>query len=299
MSIFVSIPSLVDPELPYTVMSAVQNADNPKNIIVGVAAFVDKNFYNDLLYKINGFNNVIIDRYDPEENTGIGKARLLAQHKYSGEDYFLQCDSHTYFEKGWDTKLAALWQEALEETKNEKTLLTGYPSGYMRRDGNLYIKNSMARYSTFQERDDLPFYSFIPWTDMPLSDFPYKVEKKFVPAQKISGCFVFSNHHFAENSGHNENMKFLDEEIIQSIDLFSRGFSLVFPNTNIPIHHYYYVDLHDRLRQVGRWTGKEMDHSMNTYMKENQWRCREWEQYAKVNIAGRSFKDWYIPKNYR
>ena len=211
MSIFVSIPSLYDLELTYTALSAVQNADNPKDITVGIAAFVDKNFYNDLLYKFNGFKNILVDRYDPEENTGIGRARILAQQRYNGQDHLLQIDSHTHFEKGWDTRLVSLWREAREETGNEKTLLTAYPSGYIRRDGFVYIKDSIARYPIFQERDDLPFYSFIPWNDLPLSEFPQKIAKPFVPVSQICGCFVFSDHHFAENNGHYEEAKYLEE----------------------------------------------------------------------------------------
>jgi hypothetical protein len=299
MSIFVSIASLFDLELSYTAVSAVQNADNPEDIVVGIAAFVPKNFYNDVLYKFNGYKNIIIDRYEPEENKGIGRSRIMAQRRYDGQDYFLQCDSHTHFEKGWDTRLKTLWQGALEETGNEKTLITAYPPSYIRREGSVYVKSSIARYPIFKERDDLPFYSFIPWDDMPLSEFPQKITKPFVPVTQICGCFIFSNHHFAENSGHSENAKYLEEEMVQAIGLFSSGFSMVFPNTNLPLYHYYYIDLDDRVRQAGTWTGKEMDQSMKEYVQENESDCRLWEKYAHVNIANRSFEEWYIPDDYR
>lgn len=299
MSIFVSIPSLYDIELTYTALSAIENADNPNDITVGVAAFIDKNFYNDIRYKINGFKNIIIDRYDPEENTGIGKARILAQQRYSGQDYVLQVDSHTHFEKGWDTRLISLWQGAREETGNERTLLTAYPSSYVRRDGSVFIKSSIARYPVFQERHDLPFYSFIPWGDFPLSEFPQKITKPFVPVSQICGCFVFSNYLFAENNGHYEEAKYLEEETIQAIGLYSLGFSMVFPNTDLPLYHYYYIDLDDRKRQAGTWTGEEMERSMKKYMQENELECRLWEEYAHVSIVNRSWEDWYVPATYR
>jgi len=299
VSIFIGIPSLFDPELSYTVLSAVENADNPKDITVGVAAFVHKNFYNDLMYKINGVGNIVIDRYDPEENEGIGKSRIMAQQRYDGQDYFLQIDSHTHFEKGWDTRLISLWQGAREETGNEKTLLTAYPSSYIRREGSVYIESSIARYPIFKERYDLPFYSFLPWDDMPLSEFPQKITKPFVPVSQICGCFVFSNHHFAENNGHYEKAKYLEEETIQAIGLFSDGFSMVFPNSDLPLYHYYYIDLDGRKRQAGTWTGQEMEQSMKEYVQENEWKCRLWEKYAHTNLANRSFEDWYIPDDYR
>lgn len=299
MSIFVGIPSLYDIELVYTVLSAVENADNPKDVTVGVAAFIDKNFHNDLMYKINGIRNIIIDRYDPEENVGIGKSRIMAQRRYDGQDYFLQIDSHTHFEKGWDTRLISLWHGAREETGNEKTLLTAYPSSYARRDGAIYIKGSIARYPVFQERNDIPFYDFLPWADFPLSEFPQKVTKPFVPVSQICGCFVFSNHHFAENNGHYEKAKYLEEETIQAIGLFSAGFSMVFPNTDLPLYHYYYIDLDDRKRQAGTWTGEEMGKAMREYMQENKDNVLLWEKYAHANIANRTFEDWFIPDDYR
>lgn len=299
MSIFVSIPSLYDIELTYTVLSAVENADNPDDITVGVAAFVGKNFYNDLMYKINGFKNILIDRYEPEENTGIGKARILAQRRYSGQDYFLQIDSHTHFDKGWDTRLISLWQDAVKETGNERTLLTAYPSSYIRRDGAVYVKSSIARYPVFQERNDIPFYNFIPWGDFPLSEFPQKITDPFVPVSQICGCFIFSNHIFAENNGHYEHAYYLEEETIQAIGLYDLGFSMVFPNTDLPLYHYYYIDLDDRKRQAGTWTGEEMERSMKRYMQENELKCRQWEQYAHVSIENRSWEDWYIPTTYR
>lgn len=299
MSIFVGIPSLFDPELAYTVLSAVENADNPTGVTVGVSAFVHENFYNDLKYKVNGFRNILIDRYEPEENTGIGKARILAQRRYNGQDYFLQIDSHTHFEKGWDTRLKGLWWGAFKETGNEKTLLTAYPSSYMRRNGSVYIKSSIARYPIFQERNDLPFYSFLPWGDFPLSEFPQKITKPFVPVTQICGCFVFSNQHFAENNGHYEHAKYLEEETIQAIGLFANGFSMVFPNTDLPLYHYYYPDLDDRVRQAGTWTGEEMEQAMKVYMKENEGQCRLWEAWAHTNLANRSWEDWYIPDDYR
>jgi hypothetical protein len=61
LSIFISIPTLKDPEILNTIFSAFQHADNPKSVSMGVAAFVDEEFYGKLTHYTNSINNLFID----------------------------------------------------------------------------------------------------------------------------------------------------------------------------------------------------------------------------------------------
>lgn len=293
MSIFVSIPTLKDPEISSTIMSALSNADNPSSVHVGVAAFVDKNFYDNLLYDVNGTKNVVIDRYDEKINTGVGVGRIYAKRRYDGQDIFLQVDSHTYFDKGWDTAVSMLWDAALIETKNSKTVVSGYLPSYTREDGRVCKDNNVFGYSVFTKNFGCMNWNKISWMDLPLEKF-YKEHKVFVPAIKVSGTFILSDHNYAENSGHVYGTKLFDEEIVQSIELFSSGFSLVFPNTSIPIFHFY----GDLRRQTTIASLEEMEKSIEIYLEENPDKCRMWEEYAHVNLRDSSFQKWYIPNSY-
>lgn len=293
MSIFVSIPTLKDPEILSTITSAFKNADDPSSVSIGVAAFVDKDFYNRLIFQTNKVHNLFIDRYDPEINTGVGVGRIYAKKRYENQQIFLQVDSHTYFDKGWDTAVSMLWDAALNETGNAKTVVSGYLPPYVREDDQVLKNENLFRYSVFTKNLGCMKWNKISWMDLPLERF-YKTDKFFVPAIKVSGTFILSDHHYAENSGHIHYTKLFDEEIIQSIELFSNGFSLVFPNINIPIFHFY----GDPRRQTTTSTLKEMERAIERYIEENPNKCKSWEKYAHVNLKESSFKKWYIPDMY-
>lgn len=295
MSIFVSVPTLKDPEILSTIHSAFKNADNPSSVSIGVAAFVDNNFYNDMLLKTNGIKNLFIDRYDEKINTGVGIGRTYAKRRYDNQDIFLQVDSHTYFDNGWDTAVSILWNAALNETKNSKTVVSGYLPKYTRQDGEVHKdEDNLFRYSVFTEKYSCINWNKISWMDLPLHRF-HKTESRFVPATKVSGTFILSDHHYAENSGHVLSTKLYDEEIIQSIELFSSGYSLVFPNLSIPIFHFY----GDLRRETTKSTLKEMEKAIEDYAEEHPDRCKAWEDYAHVNLKESSFQRWYIPETYR
>lgn len=294
MSIFVSIPTLKDPEIFSTIQSAFRNADNPSSVSVGVAAFVDNNFYNDLLYRTNGMKNLFIDRYDEEINTGVGVGRTHAKLRYDSQDIFLQVDSHTYFDSGWDTAVSMLWKAALDETKNDKTVVSAYLPKYTRENGEVHTdEDNLFRYSVFTDKFGCMKWNKISWMDLPLHRF-HKTDKRFVPATKVSGTFILSDHHYAENSGHVYSTKLYDEEIIQSIELLSSGYSLVFPNLSIPIFHFY----GDLRRETTKSTLREMERSIEEYVEENPDKCRLWEDYARANLKESSFEKWYVPEAY-
>lgn len=293
MSIFVSVPTLKDPEILSTIKSAFNNADNPESVYVGVAAFVDKNFYNTLLLQTNGIKNLYIDKYDEEINTGVGVGRIYAKRRYDGQDIFLQVDSHTYFDKGWDTAVSILWDAALIETGNSKTVVSGYLPPYTREGGEVYKDDNLFRYSVFTKKFGCMNWNKISWMDLPLERF-HKSDKTFIPAIKVSGTFILSDHHYSENSGHVYGTKLYDEEIIQSIELLSSGYSLVFPNLSIPIYHFY----GDLRRETTRSTLEEMEKAIEVYLEENPKKCKVWEEYAHVNLKDSSFQKWYIPNKY-
>lgn len=294
MSTFVAIPTLKDPEILNTILSAFNNADDPSSVFVGVAAFVDNNFYNALVHRTSHIDNLFIDRYDYELNTGVGVGRTYAKLRYDNQDNFLQIDSHTHFEKSWDTTLNQILSEAIKDTGNKKTVVSGYLPAYKRENDKIYKNDNLCGYAIFNKKPLCMDWNKISWIDMPLRKIVRGESKKFVPALKVSGGFILSNQYYAKDSGHLPNMKFFDEEIIQSIELVSNGFSLVFPNTDIPLLHYY----SDNERQKGTATSQEMEESLDRYIMENPSKCKVWEDYAQVNLMESTFKKWHIPKTY-
>ena len=128
MSIYVSITCYkYDRELISTINSCLDSAFG--NIVIGLEYCGDIKQRDDILSVIK--NKPIRFIYTPEENNvGIGMGRNNAANLYNGEDYFLQIDSHTKFEKNWDIFLIEKFNKAKEVIKNNKIILTGNLDDY-------------------------------------------------------------------------------------------------------------------------------------------------------------------------
>lgn len=154
-TIFVSIISYRDSELPHTVCDLFHTATHPGRVKVGI------------IYQLNSAIDDATCRLLPEhlsdfdeqtdgtaqggkksqkgefyhhhvrtlslphtEAKGPIFARHLATSLYSGEDFVLQIDSHMRFRRGWDAYLIHLL-ETIEQTEGcGKVVLSTYPLGY-------------------------------------------------------------------------------------------------------------------------------------------------------------------------
>jgi hypothetical protein len=250
-TIYIAIPTLEDNQLVGTVYDAITNADNPEALTIGVAYTTPKRYYKKEIKSFKTYPQVITKWLDPVFNLGVGKGRNAALSMYSGQDYVLQVDSHTKFEKGWDTCLINMYKEALKETNNDKTIITSYVSGYVQHKGEereIFDLECRPRYSHFIRIDNKNSKAKLSTCDFNWSDdrvdthpWPHALRKTtpFLPAVKFSAQFVFANKHFVEYNGLPEHILFWEEELVQTINLLDKGFSLVFPNQYVPITHLF------------------------------------------------------------
>jgi hypothetical protein len=285
-----------------TIDSAFKTADDPDNVYMGVACITDKIFFDELISFTSNLPNVYVDWHDPKHSLGIGKGRSLSRKRYGGQDNILQVDSHTLFRNSWDTILKSLWDECLQETKNNKTVMTAYLPRYKVSNNERMVDGGQSRYAPFLGNNRSMPNGVLNWGDVPVSEFPVKNNNRLLPSNKINANFIFSNKFFVENSGLPENAVFFDEEIIQSIELLSSKFSLVFPNTTLPLHHLYHPDQDEfsDSRQAQPFSFEEIDLSMKQYIddRKNLWKCRMWEEYAHANLRQGEAEPWYIPKEF-
>lgn len=308
MSTFVSIATLEDPEIINTVNTALNNAD--EDVHVGVAFTTDLEYFLDISSQLFKSGKVSLRCINPESNTGVGKGRHAAREMYDGQDYFLQVDAHTNFEKSWDTKIIKLYNEALEETKTDKTILTGIPNKYLRVGDRIKIDSHVTRYPIFIPNhilhDDFPM---LQWGASLLKDFPgkFKNTNKIVPANKFTASFAFGNSKFADFYGLPEESVFFEEEILQTINLLSEGFRLAFPNTELPITHYDYDDISNKseLRKmlINVYNGDPGEQLWNNFTKfindpNNLEKCEYFEKYSGYRLRSKIPAQYFVPKNY-
>lgn len=127
-TIFISIAAYEDPQLLQTIHNALNNASSPTNIYFGVA----------LQYTsppdLSEIDNVKTISYDPHSRPGIVRVRYEISKLYSGEDFYLQIDSHYNFAPGWDDTLVQYYNKIRKKNKISKLILLPlepYPDGIM------------------------------------------------------------------------------------------------------------------------------------------------------------------------
>ena len=103
-SIFVTIPSLTDPEVHHTITSLFRQASSPASVTVALclqasASSPPPPIPPDLAPRVK------IITLDSSLATGPMLPRYLCQGLYSSEDYYLSVDSHTIFRRNWDSYL--------------------------------------------------------------------------------------------------------------------------------------------------------------------------------------------------
>lgn len=220
--IFVNIASYRDIECHKTIKSLITNCNNWKNLRIYVCqqnSVEDIDCIHGLDKKYYDILNVL--RLSYIDARGPTWARFLIQQRYSGEQYYLQIDSHTIFEKDWDMKL-------INTLNNlpEKSCLTQYLPEY-----------EIGKIKTIPKlRSELKVTHICPMDGFTrISSKHVDVNSKYnVPfiSNGWSGCFSFSSGDICIDAPidcYTPDV-FFGEEMDIAIRLFTRGWNFYSPN---------------------------------------------------------------------
>ena len=143
-----------------------------------------------------------------------------------------------------------------------------------------------------------------------LKDISYKTN--FVPGTKIAGLFMFSDSSLPKELCITSDIIFWEEEIIQTIELISAGFSILYPTGKIPICHYYFQET----KVIGQRDGLKLtidqvyktEDTLYSYINKNflnymenpnnQDKIKIFEDYAGVKLLDSKIVDNDCPKNF-
>ena len=232
MTIFISIASYRDPELERTIHSALDNAANPQDLHFGVMLQEFERFAPDLSW----VPNLTLKTIHPKMARGAGYARAQIIPMYSGQDYFLQIDSHTIFEKNWDQVCIDQYKKAQEISNNNKIILSHFPPPfYVEPDKTIsIIKNSKTQlpYATKQK----PMLTKRgEWTAERV-----KLTNKNLPEQSttILAGFVFSKGELIQEVPYDPEISFFGEELCFAVRAWTRGWDIYSPCVTI-VYHFY------------------------------------------------------------
>lgn len=310
------MPSLDDEELKYAVDYIFDNAEHPDRVFVGISLIAKKKkSFKDIKSITSKHKNVRAithkQKFNDLSTLGVGFNRKKAEELYSGQDYFLQVDAHSFFETAWDTRIIDLFKEAVDEVGDDNIVLTCIPPiyGYTKEE-KVVATGPKTRYPQYVV-SELFVQSVPKWADIDVQEVS---QKRFIPSVKANSAMLFGNKKFAENTGTQSESIFYDEELIYSVELFGRGIALVFPNVeHFPIRHLdgdFCVPNHDRAFMLEYMDEEKQDvlhanlrNHYKSYIEnlDNQQKLEKYKSYAKIDYRRGYFSalPYHIPRSFR
>ena len=303
MRIFISIASYRDPELQWTIKSAIENANNPDNLYFGVVhQGVDSE-----LFDIQEIKNISLTKMHPKEARGAGYARAKAMELYSGQEYFLQIDSHTRFAPGWDSICIDQLNRAKNISGHSRVLLSYFPAPYEpERNGGMFLVKNNPKIKSYPTRQKILLNKRKQWT---AERFEFDSELKENPelSETVLGGFMFSDASIIQEVPYDPEISFFGEEVCFAMRSWTRGWDIYSPSKNIVYHFYsrggYSKIWKDRNLRGTSW--KELEEI--SYNKQKRILCgeetgvfgagsvrtlEEYEMFTSTN-----FKDFYSLTN--
>lgn len=224
LSIFIQISSYHDHELSKTIKNAIEKSSGNNVINFGVHSIYYKN--NDVEIP----KNVRYEISEAPNNLGMGRGRKIAHSFYDGENYYLQVDAHTRFDKDWDMSLI----QDIKKYKDagiEKPLLSSYPKAYRYIDGiEQYDQSDTPTTISFHENKESFRTSRIP------SQTAMHNQHENIFTKSVSGGFIFTENNFIEP---NDKIFANGEEIFIAARAFTNGYDLLLPSKVVVSHLYY------------------------------------------------------------
>ena len=314
MSIYISISCFgTDAELEQTIKSAAKNSVLNSGLHFGIALIGTREvhgggkFISELIRDLPQNQEYTIKEYEILEEIGVGAARNAAKSLYSGQDYFLQIDSHTYFSYRWDETLIEYLEKATRMTNNAKTVLTATLGSYTYDEFGITPKQvpdgANFYYSIWNGKKNeeiIPSFEHDDACNVTATLMRMVADTDLAPSAKVTGAFMFGGKEFANRRPLPEGIIFWEEEIIQSIELIDEGFSLASPHIPAALHHFYKydetntgrgkrtdVDQEYMLRGVD-WTERraQMVDMWRSYINNpaNQKKIKVFEKYAGIDL---------------
>jgi hypothetical protein len=219
-TIFVSVASYRDAECPNTINEIFGKSKNASRIFVGICqqnSDTDTDCFNPK-YK----DNIRIIRFSDEEAKGPTYARYMCSKLYNNENYYMQIDSHTHFEKNWDELL-------IDMIPSSKVVLSAYPNDWITEKDP--VKEISVICKVKYEKDLKMFNSL---------GGLIRGGDKLTFAPYITGGFFFTYGIFLKKVPFDPDLPhlFWGEEILFTVRMWTHGWDIYCPNKVI-LYHYY------------------------------------------------------------
>ena len=232
--IFVNIASYRDPLLTNTIKQAYNNAIYKQNIIFGV---VEQEYANNSLDldSLPFKKQIQYLRIDPEQSRGCCWARSISQSMWQGEEYYLQIDSHTEFDPGWDHAYTTKIKEL--QRWHKKPIITGYPCGFDYKNG-VITKNTRSKDPVIDIMQVVKENCFVNGYYIHAKGGLFRTTEQFTHAFMLSAGSLFTLGSFVEDIPYDPFLFFNGEEQSLALRAWTKGYDL-FHTSKIPLYHCY------------------------------------------------------------
>ena len=230
-TIFVSIASYCDPLLDFTVRSAFGQASRPERVVLAII----EQQVPDLRLRVpeRWAPQVRSVHLDPLQARGACWARALAMTLYQGERWFLQIDSHTWFEPGWDERLVR-WGHACQAL-NPRCLITTYPNPFRLVNGQPCAELVGRQVLAHVVKPDEVFAQSHP--TLMFEAVPVASEQP-VYGLHVAGGFLFAPGTVVNALPYDPFLYFHGEEQSFALRAWTHGWD-IFHIPGVPLYHHY------------------------------------------------------------
>jgi hypothetical protein len=225
--IFISIAAYCDSELENTIRSALESASKPDSLVFGIVNQAEQPLnLSHISADIRVINVAVSESY------GVSWARAVAQTLYDNEDYYLQLDSHMWFEPNWDTLLITTLKKL-----PVMSIISAYPYGYEIVNGKPQKSVFVSPKTTLVIR---PHKNQILTSDNYTLTFESRhlFVRDTVLGCHIAGGFLFTHGLFVEDVPYDAQYYFHGEEQGLAIRAYTRGWD-IYHIPHIPLYHLY------------------------------------------------------------
>ena len=259
MSIFISIACYRDPEIVRTIKSAIDNASNLNELYFGVVLQEFEKDYPDFSW----VPNLSIKYMHPRDARGAGFARAEVMAMYSNQDYYLQIDSHTIFEKNWDLTCINEHNKAKDISKNDKIILSYFPPAFhIESNGTIFfIKNDKEK-PPYPTRQKPILNRRNEWTAERI-EFSDKTMSAPEQSSTVLAGFIFTTGNIVKEVPYDPDISFFGEELCFAMRAWTRGWDIYSPSKVI-VHHFYSRAGYSKIwkdRNIRKLSWKEIEQS--------------------------------------
>ena len=223
--IFCSVASYRDRQCPLTVMDMIKKAKNPEKLVICIN---QQNAETDVdCFDNQDYSPAIIKKIKVSDKDARGPcwARYLIQQQWTGEQYFLQIDSHMRFVQDWDEK-------CIDQLKNLpiKSCLTNYVSNFNLEEGKPDETNQLRGPLFIVNKETSEHDGFFRVN----SDFIQSAEAPMI-AKGWSACYSFSDASLLHDAPYDPYTSFLffGEEMDILARMVTRGWNVYAPSVPI------------------------------------------------------------------